>query len=499
MPAIAEISPLLVAYLGVGLAVGAFLYRLRKRSAGGSEEQPGAVGILDGLQLRGVRASLFERRLLPAWQKAAERVGLTQVAESGDPSPGLRGRWARLEVRMEGYLDDGRQGAHLVIGGFGHGEPGLLLRRKTALEPRSEPGDVLTGDPVFDNEVRVQGNAQLALAVLDAAVRPRLAELLRGHVESPGRAPVTVSALTFEASVLEVWIEKSGLVARAEKLSDQLAGVLAGVIEVARRLVAPLDLAERLAENLRREPETGVRLQIVQRLGELPQELAAHKALRAARGDRSDEVRLQAALAVGEEGVETLLVLVRKSKDDGTAARAVAALGERLPPAEAEAALLRALETGLGATARACLEALGRRGGPELERLLLRALAGDDPVVAVFAAAALGRVGTVEAVAALREEASIWRPELRKAARQAIAEIQARLTGAQAGQLSLAASEAGALSLAQNEPGSLSLAETEPGRLSVHPAAPAQPSPGEAEATEAAPESSGRQEGREWA
>ena len=43
--------------------------------------------------------------------------------------------------------------------------------------------------------------------------------------------------------------------------------------------------------------------------------------------------------------------------------------------------------------------------------------------------------------------------------RQAIAEIQARLAGAEPGQLSLAGGEAGALSLADGEPGRLTLAD----------------------------------------
>ena len=78
--------------------------------------------------------------------------------------------------------------------------------------------------------------------------------------------------------------------------------------------------------------------------------------------------------------------------------------------------------------------------------------------MSVAAARALGRVGTVAAVAPLREAAE-RRGDLRSAARQAIAEIQARLAGAEPGQLSLAGGEAGALSLADGEPGRLTLAE----------------------------------------
>jgi hypothetical protein len=79
--------------------------------------------------------------------------------------------------------------------------------------------------------------------------------------------------------------------------------------------------------------------------------------------------------------------------------------------------------------------------------------------VALSAAKALGRVGTVAAVAALREAMQAGGNLPSSAGRQAIAEIQARLKGAEPGQLSLAGGEAGALSLAGGEPGRLSLAE----------------------------------------
>jgi hypothetical protein len=69
-------------------------------------------------------------------------------------------------------------------------------------------------------------------------------------------------------------------------------------------------------------------------------------------------------------------------------------------------------------------------------------------------------------VPALREAAEAG-GDMRRAARQAIAEIQARLTGAEPGQLSLAGGEAGALSLADEAgaPGRLSLAEDAEGAV----------------------------------
>ena len=193
---------------------------------------------------------------------------------------------------------------------------------------------------------------------------------------------------------------------------------------------------------------------------EFPQHPATRATLLAARDDASEEVRLRAAMALGEEGRETLLDLVgRAGSDDACAARAVEALGEHLPAEAAEASLRRALGgAGRPLTAQACLLALGRRARPETEGLLLEALRREDPAVSVAAARALGQSGTVAAVVPLRQAAERG-GDLQRAARQAVAGIQARLAGAEPGQLSLAGGEAGALSLADGEPGRLSLAD----------------------------------------
>jgi hypothetical protein len=72
------------------------------------------------------------------------------------------------------------------------------------------------------------------------------------------------------------------------------------------------------------------------------------------------------------------------------------------------------------------------------------------------------------AVAPLKEVAERHRQaEFQRAARQAVAEIQARQPGASPGQLSLASPEAGQLSLANVEAGRLSFPAGEPGRLSL--------------------------------
>ena len=412
-------------------------------------------------------ASERRRAHLRVWRAAAQRAGLTGVEEAeGGIFEGafLYGSSGALWVRLEGYRR-GRyeRGTRIVVTGLGHGAGGLSLRREglgTAIEKRFiGEREIEIGDPSFDDEYYVQGQAPLALAILEPETRQRLAGLLRGRVAVEGREPVEVGA-SLSDGVLEVRLKESGFSPNRERIPD----VLPAVLDVARRLVAPPDVAGRIAENVRRETEAGARLRAVLMLSrEFRQHPATRATLLAAREDASEEVRLRAAMALGEEGRETLIDLVgRAGTDDACAARAIGALGESLPEGLAQTTLRRALGgAGRPSTAQACLEALGRLGRPDAEGLLLQALRREEPPVSVAAARALGRAGTVTAVVPLREAAE-RSGDLRRPARQAIAEIQARLAGAAPGQLSLAGGAAGALSIADGEPGRLTLADEEP-------------------------------------
>jgi HEAT repeat protein len=158
--------------------------------------------------------------------------------------------------------------------------------------------------------------------------------------------------------------------------------------------------------------------------------------------------------------------------------------------------LSKALDTQRGATALECVKALGRRGGAEsvglltdlltsaskpehplpglaveaaralgcigdasAERPLVAALGSASNLIAMAAAEALGRMGSVHAVRPLRGvELRAAATGVRSVARQAVAEIQARLRGASQGQLSLADGEEGRLSIVDGERGQLSFA-----------------------------------------
>jgi hypothetical protein len=268
--------------------------------------------------------------------------------------------------------------------------------------------------------------------------------------------------------------ELSDILVRSELLGSSAHGwvdlqvpsfMVLDLLKCVRQLVRfgePTDLPFSLADSFRSEPMAWARLILLLTLTrEFPECPATRTLLLEAREDRSDEVALRAAIALGDEGAATLRALVgRHDAADPCRARAVSALGEQLAPAEAAATLRSALGSQQMLTAAACVERLARPDSSAQEPLLLETLRDTDDRVRLAAVRALGAIGSVQAVLALRELSAAGN-ELRSAVRRAIAKIQSRLAVEGPGQLSLAGGEAGALSLAEDAQGELSLADAE--------------------------------------
>lgn len=175
----------------------------------------------------------------------------------------------------------------------------------------------------------------------------------------------------------------------------RLAESLRALATLGERLTPPALPEERLAGILAKEPFPVVRLRALQLLvADRPDHAATLGAVRAALADPDDRVRMTAALAAGEAGD----------------------------------AVLRAMEPSL-----------------------LPALGHEDATVREAAARALGRVGSVAAVPALRAAEAV----IGGAAREAIASVQSRIIGADHGQLALAQA-AGEVSLADDARGRVS-------------------------------------------
>jgi HEAT repeat protein len=461
------------------------------------------------------------------WREAARAVGLAEVreAEALGIWRTLTGTASGLRVRLERYQRGRHEsGTRVTVGPLGHGPYGFALRREgfgTSVEKALGEREIEIGDGAFDEDLYVQGHPPLARALLDSQTRRDLRTLFRGEAWS-GR-PSDVRA-RISGDLLRVEIRERPFQA-PPPLSDALARImevsrrLAAPSDVAARLGT--NLSEEPEPRVRLEC-------LLALVHEFPDHPATRTALLAARTDASEEVRLRAGAALGPEGRACLVDLASDdAAGDSCAARAVNALGEHLERARAEEILLRALRRRRVAPALACLETLGRWGGEEAVPCLAKVLgaemgeigvvaaralgatgaaAAEGPLVEVLAggagewpgsatrvpgatgdevperplaaglaaagvelqvaaARALGRVGSVSAVPALRDAAERSRDhELRRAVRQAVAEIQSRLRGAAPGQLSLAEAEGGAgrLSLVEEDvEGRVSLAEGE--------------------------------------
>jgi hypothetical protein len=427
----------------------------------------------------GLEARRRERAGANVWAGAARAAGLTMIEARGGA---LEARAGALKLRITPYYETQYEGTRIELWGP-RLAPGLSLRLEAGV-PRPNRKEVEIGADAFDRQVSVEGSPALALALLDPATRDALVALLLGRLEVRGRSRLVVSHLV--DGVLRIDVP-------APAAAGLSGATVQAAVDLATRFVAPANMAERLAANLRAEPEAGVRRKLLATLlREFPESPATEAAVRACRDDADADVRVRAAVAMGKEGREVLLAAATgEGAEDATKARAVAALDTALSLAQVQELLTSTLRSRRPLTARACLGILGQLGGADAiqtlgkvllveqnelgeaaaralsatgeataQTPLLRALAEGPIALKRAAAAALGRVGTRDAVAKLREAEAD--SELRAAARQAIAEIHARLAGAEHGQLSLAEGEAGRLSLAEGEAGRLSLSDEKP-------------------------------------
>jgi HEAT repeat protein len=419
-------------------------------------------------------------RRLRTWSAAVKSCGLRVVETSSlwRLRTSLKAQTGQVEVQIEYFLGgEGRARIGVLIP-WPLSPLGVTIRRQ-----QGAPGarEIEIGDESFDNAFTVEGASRLAFALLDVEVRHLLFS-----VETEFRQ----CQLTIADGRLQV-----------ELPDRQIHLFLPVLLDLRRRLVQSQDVTQRLVDHALRDPSAGVRLRnLVFLVREFHEDPRTIEALRAACTDMSPKVRLRAAKELGAEGRGVLVELAESTEDDACSAQALQVVGRELPIERTRAILAHALRRRRVETARGCLEVLGHSGGAadvdllakvvarersELataaaealgetgstaaEPPLIEALRRDWVDLQVAAATALGRVGSAVAVLPLKQaaERSAHEPDLRRATRQAIAEIQSRLPGASPGQLSLAGAEAGQLSLAQAETGELALAQTEAGQLSL--------------------------------
>jgi hypothetical protein len=353
------------------------------------------------------------RARLAFWRESARGAGLSRIQESGSTLTGYSGT---LLVRLTEPGEQEPSGTRLEIAGPGLA-PGLTLGPEPAraLFGRRSPREIEVGDDDFDQEVSVQGPPAVALAVLDASTRHAVRTLLRGRLEVPGHRPLWVSG-RLDEGVLRVTVPERvpGLRQLPGSEGPQQAGsvyldgeyklpaVLRAALALAARLVVPKDLAGRLASNLANEPAPAVRRHTLRTLlREFQEAEATLTALRAARDDEDEEMRLRAGIGLGAEGRELLLGLAGgEGANDATSARAVTALGASLTFEKTSQLLKGALRTRRLEAAKACLGLLGDQGSAAVAPLA-KVLLVERGELGAAAARALAVTGDASAEAPL--------------------------------------------------------------------------------------------------
>jgi hypothetical protein len=404
-----------------------------------------------------------------AWQEAARELGLRFVRS--------RASYPRVEWYMEGavhgvplraeYRNLMQQAGNVrttvpmvvIYTGRESGIPRSLVVRADslgrAMSRLVDGRDEEIGDQRFDQLVELPALDAYVCAALSSAARKGLS----AFVEQGGE--VREGVLVYER------------VAQPDHRRAWLVQELRFLAQLARRLcVRPGELHQRLTENAVSDPSHEVRLnnlrQLVDPSTRTPGPLLAVTA-RKLLADPHIPVRLLAAAQLGAEADRALLAIAC----DGTLQtahrrEALTAIGQRRPegldallaqllarsPLELTCLALTTVGAQqLDAFAPAVVEcarseheaariaAAWALGGlaPFHEDVLIRLLGDSSSDVQCASAESLGRAGSINAVEPLTAVADrLTRPQLRRAARAAIGQIQSRLGDVEAGRLSLA-------------------------------------------------------------
>ncbi|MBP7585597.1 MAG: HEAT repeat domain-containing protein, partial [Spirochaetes bacterium] len=302
------------------------------------------------------------------------------------------------------------------------------------------------GDSAFDSRMLIKGASPHHVAAL---MNERVRALLQG-----------IAGRTYGLNLTSNWFE---IVLDYERKSkDDIVSIARDALEVARDMARGDDARFRLLENVRRDSVPGVRAACIRHLAShFPVNGDMTALLKRALKDDSRFVRIEAALNLGYEGLEFLAQLLNKEsdRDEYDTLRIIRHFGEHrfaggipvlkkvFARANNETVLLE------------ILKAFISMGDTGLNGFLLERLGGSSGDIRYWLVSALGSCGTAEAVEPLMKLAkSSLNPLFRSDVQRAIAGIQSRLGGADAGWLSIHESPGaeGGLSMPAGKEGALS-------------------------------------------
>lgn len=382
------------------------------------------------------------------WEEAGAEFHL-EVDRMRPLPPRLRGGRGGFEIVVA------RSRTKIVVQVLGV-DPWFTLSRN---DPHGKPPDIETGDAGFDQIVRVEGDRDLALGLLASEVRRSAEEFVR----------------TWNGSVREGKME-----ARIYRIRE-LPEVLRPMLHLANLLRRPpaTELPRRLARNAMEDPSEGARLQSFLRLRDFSEAAELGSTARALLHGTRGRLRLEAARSalsgedpqVRPEAVDALSEMARQPDLESELRRSALErlsravdptvaidLARRLlarrdePPEMRCAALVALVDAGAScelldfeprddpAEAETLARGLGECSDPRAQPRLLELLDHAQSDVRIAAATSLGAVGDVRAVRTLRrlaEDGPIGTSRLVQAAERAVGEIQVRLGGSQAGEVSL--------------------------------------------------------------
>ncbi len=361
---------------------------------------------------------------------------------------------------------------------------------------RSIPGCLVVEDPVIRGALNAATASESVGAEAPEPPTPALLASAAAIAAIADQDRIRVAAASRRANVRvaagTVRIQGESPFVRRREIADRIASA----VLLARAFATPAaEIAPALAELARSAPEASTRRRSMELfLAYASDGDAREKLLRSALADPDPDVRILAAnLDTGEAGVGALREALRDAGlGERRRTRVLIALGHRLPSPELVPDLARLLDGGtppgllraairlagrqrltilepriasLAAhprveIVREVAEALYRIAGEEMEPTFIALLARSDDLVRASVIDGLARRGSAAAVEPLLGFVSALPIETRtsRAARSAIDAIQSRLSGAEAGQLSVAdaADPHGALSPAEDREGALS-------------------------------------------
>ncbi|MBP7583535.1 MAG: HEAT repeat domain-containing protein [Spirochaetes bacterium] len=333
----------------------------------------------------------------------------------------------------------------LPIGGL----MGVNRESVYSLSMKSMEGeDILIGDKSFDDAMHIIGTNPWQIASLFTAdIRARVLSLATRDMD-----------INLTSTWFEIYLEGDRIQA------DDIVAAVRDAAAVSADLALAGDTRGRLMSIIHEDPEPGVRASAIHHLtSHLPVDDEISTLLKKTMDDVDLRVRVAAAKGLGRDGMAYLTGLLEKEKDldDAVVMDIVRGIGkhrwtEGIPALKS----LFASRTGKGLELE-MLEAFRNMGDTSLCGFLLSYLDRRSGEVLRSVVGALGSCGTAEAVEPLMKlSKSPINIMLNAAVQQAIAGIQSRLGGADAGWLSVteAAGKEGALSLGSNPgDGSLSM------------------------------------------